>query len=155
MNQITIEELSAYLPFKVPAKLSKKGIFNQDNEYPNTEVYKLGFIESYSIGKNNTFDFGVLKLPNNYSFDFESLDEIVICLRPLSQLTTEIEVNGEKFVPIDRLEELYQQLGYDNYSYYFIMPYPKRLPYEIVQLLLSWHFDIFGLIDRNLAEPIV
>jgi len=151
MNQITIEELSAYLPFKVPAKLSKKGIFNQDNEYPNTEVYKLGFIESYSIGKNNTFDFGVLKLPNNYSFDFESLDEIVICLRPLSQLTTEIEVNGEKFVPMEKLYNLFRQTD----LLYFDKENILNQPYVQIKYLLSLHFDIFGLLDRNLAEPIV
>lgn len=127
MNQITIEELSAYLPYKVKVKhATRKGNVKKITELTLSDAPWL-FRQEY----------------------FKPL------LRPISQLTTEIEVNGEKFVPIERLEELYQQLGYDNYSSYFIMSYTKRLPYEIVQFLLSLHFDIFGLLDRNLAEPIV
>lgn len=132
MNQITIEELSAYLPFKVKVK--------------NTFTGTISTLRGIS-DRNNVMTYGDLCIGN--------FDTIKLLLRPLSQLTTEIEVNDEKFVPIERLEELYQQLGYDNYSFYFIMSYPKRLPYEIVQFLLSLHFDIFGLLNRNLADPIV
>jgi hypothetical protein len=62
-------------------------------------------------------------------------------LRPLSQLN----------LFIDELENIFDTLGYDNYSIEFIAKYPERLPYEIVQWLLSKHFDIYVLIDKKLA----
>jgi hypothetical protein len=35
-----------------------------------------------------------------------------------------------------------------NAEYTFI---PLKWPYDIVQKLISWHFDVFGLIDKGLA----
>lgn len=31
---------------------------------------------------------------------------------------------------------------------------PLNMPYVIVQILLQWHFDVFGLIDKGLAKNI-
>lgn len=28
------------------------------------------------------------------------------------------------------------------------------MPYEYFEMLVKWHFDVFGLIDKGLAEPI-
>jgi hypothetical protein len=72
-------------------------------------------------------------------------------LRPLSDLTKEIEVNREKFVPIEML---------DNYHNFSIIRWndietdPTRYPFTIVQKLIEWHFDIFGLIEAGLAIDI-
>ena len=63
-------------------------------------------------------------------------------LRPLSDLTD------------DQILEL------DNYHNFSIIHYsdiktdPTRYPYTIVQKLLEWHFDVFGLIDAGLAIDI-
>ena len=68
-------------------------------------------------------------------------------LRPLSDLTKEIEVNGEKFVPFERLclmsdySEYMQQIEEDVYE----MNTPVRWPYEIVEKLFEWHFNVFNL----------
>jgi len=68
-------------------------------------------------------------------------------LRPLSDLTKEIEVNGEKFVPKDIIEELHSSecirwiLCNDIYE----------CKYHVIEKLLEWHFDIYGLIENNLA----
>jgi len=32
---------------------------------------------------------------------------------------------------------------------------PLNMPYVIVQILLQWHFDVFGLIDKGLAKNIL
>lgn len=71
-------------------------------------------------------------------------------LRPLSDLTKEIEINGKKFVPIEKL-------GYNH-----IIPprtsmvsdlqkRPKLFPYWLLEQLFEWHFDVFGLIKKGLA----
>lgn len=70
-------------------------------------------------------------------------------LRPLLDLTKEIEVNGEKFVPIERLSDNCQLghklFGLNNYLDLKVADYFK---------LLEWHFDIFGMISEGLAIDI-
>ena len=76
----------------------------------------------------------------NRNIDTFLNDEFKPILRPLSDLTKEIEVNGEKFVPIDRLEDFIDfELGYE------------RVDYWKIQKMFEWHFDVFGLIKKGLA----
>lgn len=124
MNQLTIEELSAYLPYKVKVKL----------DYYNS--YGTHIIGEKPLTLSN------YKIIQGHS---------KLLLRPLSQLTTEIEVNGEKFVPMEKLYNLFRQTD----LLYFDKENILNQPYVQIKYLLSLHFDIFGLIDRNLAEPIV
>lgn len=106
------------------------------------------------------------------------LDQVKIYRRPLSDLTKEIEHNGEKFVPMVELLKLahesyykekigtrYQEIEFEQtpirakacFSFmatkdlelYTLMPW--NFPTWITQKLLSWHFDIHGLIEQNLA----
>ena len=183
MNQITIEELSAYLPYNVQVK----------EEY-------LCVIYNETVIENYTLDI------ENLGFIFGNKNRKLL-LRPLSQLTTEIEVNGEKFVPILELYKLSNEYNYKiDIDYDFVeswgagkilkvyhnkektsytefiyndlkfrkdtrynkgsfcwgidLPHNIVAPneiynqYELFQKLLSWHFDIFGLLDRKLAEII-
>lgn len=64
-------------------------------------------------------------------------------LRPLSDLTKEIEHNGEKFTP-------YYWFGMRGINIESV----KDERWHIVQRLISWHFDIHKLIDANLAIDI-
>jgi len=74
------------------------------------------------------------------------LDKIKPILRPLSDLTKEIEHNGEKFVP----STIFPEHGpYDT-----AFKIQNRLPYSVVAILFEWHFDVFGLIDEGLAIDI-
>jgi len=68
---------------------------------------------------------------NTKELDFfeDELEKIKPILRPLSDLTKEIKYNLE-------LEMI-------NY-----------LPFVIVQELFKWHFDVFNLIDKDLAIDI-
>ena len=79
-------------------------------------------------------------------------------LRPLSDLTKEIDVNGEKFVSADRLGWKLNITPNPNQE--------KGLGYWLcnctyansslidMQLLFEWHFDVFGLIEKGLAIDI-
>lgn len=99
-----------------------------------------------------------------------------IFLRPLSDLTKEIEVNGEKFIPIDKIKaELlgvdWMVFGESEYGWNGFIDKSMRsqinhIPifmgneimgecsYFIYQKLCEWHFDIFGLIDAGLAVDV-
>lgn len=78
-------------------------------------------------------------------------------LRPLSDLTKEIEVNEERFVPIERIiNERDCDAEYD-----FIEALEDDInsmdekilfaPYSVMDKFLEWHFDVFGLIEKGLA----
>lgn len=79
-------------------------------------------------------------------------------LRPLSDLTKEIEHNGENFVPIDEL--LYKmKLEVRGLSKFVILNTIKNEPFIIehwaFEKLVEWHFDVFGLIDEGFALPLI
>lgn len=74
-------------------------------------------------------------------------DRPSLLLRPLSELTEEIEYNGENF----RVQDLS--------IYAFATPKQLTNPkwmiancfYDDLKILFKWHFDVFGLIDAGLA----
>ena len=77
-------------------------------------------------------------------------------LRPLSDLTKEIEHNGEKFVPIVYLcnSELY---GYSDLRYMINsnnFNSIESLSFKSFNKIMEWHFDVFGLIEKGLAIDI-
>lgn len=72
-------------------------------------------------------------------------------LRPLSDLTKEIEHNGERFVFSDRyLSNSKIKMLLDNSLCSFNNPL-NDIDYNSVKLLLEHHFDVFGLIEKGLA----
>jgi hypothetical protein len=81
-------------------------------------------------------------------------------LRPLSDLTKEIEIDGEKIITIEFLENIACDL-LDAASFYPIEN-EYRLSkinwlhesFLIVQKLIEWHFDVFGLIEKGLTIDI-
>lgn len=110
------------------------------------------------------------------------LDQIKVYKRQLSDLTKEIEVNGEKFVPIVELAKLFHTVksavthfsnivnaGFygasvnchienddSRFTYYQLRndEFVLSNTYQEVQKLLEWHFDVFGLIEQGLAIDI-
>lgn len=76
-------------------------------------------------------------------------------LRPLTDLTIEIEVNGEKFVPIDWLEDKYYTLDLHKQCLRLLEEdgenWVNQSDYMLIEYLKEWHFDIFGLITEGLA----
>lgn len=81
-------------------------------------------------------------------------------LRPLSDLTKEIEIDRVKFIPIDfgcngldiDLKNLNIELNRNkSMTKYTII---SRFEYRTIQKLFEWHFDIFNLIENGLAIDI-
>lgn len=70
-------------------------------------------------------------------------EDMKLILHPLSDLTKEIEHNGKKFVPTKALS-IWDLQGIT------VIDIP-HIPVNLYELLLKWHFDVFGLIEQNLA----
>lgn len=132
MDKLTLEHLSPYLPYglRMQTYSSKIGYLSQIS-------YNNGFgVQSYKVDSTN---FQI----NGVSFTAGAKP----ILRPLSDLTKEIEHNGKKFVP-------YLKLGWGNGTQ--VIPTIISGNINVIEhyKLLSWHFDVFGLIDAGLAIDI-
>ena len=84
---------------------------------------------------------------------------VKLILRPLSDLTKEIEFNGKRFIP----DLWFNDTDYTDYFEEDFLrgitrrknPYNiKQCSYQVIQKLIEWHFDIFGLIEEGLAIDI-
>lgn len=85
------------------------------------------------------------------------INKIKPIFRLLSDLTKEIEHNGEKFIPIDKIfighKEEQPMPQFMEYTYKCAkgLVHPVHLQYWITENLFKWHFDVFGLIEAGLA----
>lgn len=140
---ITLKHLSPYLPYG----LKVLNTYNQTLEVCGINMYS-NFIQ------------------NVMGEETEHISNIRPLLRNLSDLTKEIEVNGERFVPIE-----YFEIGDDSDSYNIEFDHGniklintlksisennnyhdvQYLPHAVVQKLYEWHFDVENLIGRGLA----
>lgn len=153
MDKITLKHISAYLPYEV------KFISEMDkpyDEYGAQPIWTLNGINEM---------FSEYCLITKESIDAYPISKCKIRLRPLSDLTKEIEHNGEKFVPIDyingefRLEipnKIELQNWVKNKSIHFVLAEWVDIKdlYKLFKLLFQWHFDLHGLIDKGLAVDI-
>ena len=78
------------------------------------------------------------------------VDNIIPFLRPLSDLIKEIEHNGERFSPEYTIWKLSQDKQF-IIEISQITGLSIETPYWAIQMLISWHFDVFGLIEKGLA----
>lgn len=90
------------------------------------------------------------KLSDNEHLSYENFikeEGHRLILRPLSDLTTEIEHKGERFVPINRIKE-------SQYHLFFrgdITSPLEGLQFSEIRKLIEWHFDLFGGIENKEA----
>jgi len=88
-NKLTLEHLAPYLPYGLEG-FSSNGMSTTIDEL-------IGIYSDFSltlktyVNNHNSVDYGC------------GIDEFKPILRPLSDLTKEIEVDGEKFVPLEQL----------------------------------------------------
>ena len=140
MEKLELKHLAPYLPYQLEC-------------YGASEIWHLEGLSHRKIWIKNSRGFQTM----DYG-DFEA--DYSILLHPLSDLTKQIdcpEVMGEKFVPAERLFELYGG-GYESYKAFnnsFILNLfingIKGLSYEIGELFISWRFDVFDLHSKNLC----
>jgi hypothetical protein len=132
--ELELKHLAPYLPYGL----------KMINTKPGRQAYNI--ITKTTLKKIEIMDF-----ENCYFLWFLNRKPI---LRPLSDLTKEIEINGEKFVPINQFyrEErnlLEKELSVTNGNLIC-----EFLSYKIMIKLFEWHFDVFGLIPTGLAIDI-
>jgi hypothetical protein len=158
--ELEIKHLAGYLPYVVKM-YGENGIttlcaISNQRGFQIKALDRFGRVEHVSLFKNK------------------------IILHPLSDLINEIEINGEKFVPIIELAKLFfkniaeykvthfekprYNHGYvvnccflnnsNRYAYFSVKKDIPKNPFEVVQKLIKWHFDIYGLIDAGLAVDI-
>lgn len=131
--KIELKHLVAYLPYGLRAEILEYESDYVGNQYDDI----IGLVE---WSKNK--DWCCLTAGGSKP----SFDRIKPILRPLSDLTNEIEVNGERFVPIERLE---------MYGFYDKQCLHKNqvqsISFIMMQYLFEWHFDVFSLIPDGLA----
>jgi hypothetical protein len=143
MKTLTIEHLSAYLPYGVNVMYES---FNGD-----VATACLNGVEKYGNTYDDEWDVYLGdKNVNSGRRDKRHDVKIKPLLRPLSQLTETIEHNGERLVPSLRIDDMgcrVHSLTYDGIGVF-------ALPYWVVCELHHFHFDTFGLIESGLAEPI-
>ncbi len=138
MRELTLKELAAYLPYDIKVK-------KQDGHIQS--VYAASFRGVYFIDDMLNCRHG--------------LSEIKPILRPITEVEDDIIHNGETVNVLDIMNGFWglEWLGATEkfelhvYGRNIILS-ADELPYDLVQVLLEHHFDIFGLIEDNLAIPV-
>jgi hypothetical protein len=151
-NKLELKHLSAYLAYGLKFQSSMDKPFEEYGRQPTW-----------------TFD-GITKLFGDYCLNtLENSDAYPIqlvkpILRPLSDLAKEIEVNGERFYPLEKLTKIFggRPISFDGNCFYtkiqksVVREKEDLVPLHFSQLdafnkLFEWHFDVFGLIEKGLA----
>lgn len=157
--KIELKHLIGYLPYRLPIKIKKEQQISRD-EWEEIE-YDV-FLDGICLSGN--------------------LKKIKPILRPLSDLAKEIEINGEKFVPIleiynilykpsksekSKLKSVSSKDLDGKQSSKAILDFKgkyhsinlkhcdiKKCSYDVIEKLYEWHFDIHGIIEKGLAISI-
>lgn len=163
MEKLELKHLAPYLPYGLNGVLTEDktdDFYNQDwfgdkSKFERGSIWKLcGYAdEDLMIPMGEGYFEGFLWRNGNTYVNFHRGVQPI--LRPLSDLTKEIEHNGEKFVPIRKLLEA-NSFNLEKMETEYINSFAKsmveiQMAYDDAQLLLRWHFDIFGLIEKGLA----
>lgn len=142
MKQLTFEKFFPFLPYELKIQWvdSKDvwGISFGETDYTNN-LYSL---ETLVFTINEGKDLGWKPI-----------------LRPLPDLTKPITHKGETFVPLQWLSVRYNMDFVDRYKKHWheglaVASDLSDVYWSVVQLLISWHFDVFGLIPEGLAIDI-
>ncbi|MBP9793323.1 MAG: hypothetical protein KBC56_04925 [Flavobacterium sp.] len=151
MEKLKISEVAPYLPYGLKLNIICKPAFKNRDNIVTVETWNISDVQQ----------------PFQKRYSVLSVKPI---LRPLSDLIKEIEVDGEKFVPIEKLFELNHPTHKAKEYYYTVVPNWVECShvstaiqfrfylndyfgnnYTTVSQLIKWHFDVFGLIEKGLA----
>jgi hypothetical protein len=130
--KLEIKHLAGYLPY---------GLKYQSEHIEGSRQYNM-------LGINCKYN----RIDSDNDYGWIYIKGIKPILRPLSDLTKEIEVNGEKFVPIEELDYKPTLRHVSNYPSDFL--HLQYIPHHSVEKLYEWNFDIYGLIELGLAIDI-
>jgi len=138
--KLTLRELAPYLPYQLKVKITENFI----SPYNMNPIQKEGNVIKFDC-------YIILLMSSGLKF----------ILRPLSDLVKEIEVDGEKFVPIEEIKRKYTEYYFATNNESMLSIKGKNEMYvfsnhfiSIQNKLFEWHFDVFGLIEQGLAIDI-
>lgn len=162
MKKLKLEHLAPYLPYNIECILSEKGIFNLDSEfgvpYQATKPMKI-----INILLGSKIEIEIHSEKTNWGVGFVELDEIKPILRPLSDLKIFHELEFKKYNEGKKYDKDYiEWFSYEQFQTMFCVEdiddflslLPQYMLYGQIEWLLKNHFDIFGLIENNLAIDI-
>lgn len=142
MEKLTLKELAPYLPYRLKWHLL--------SAYPGANP--LATIEEMTlVGVDSCISF---EKASEIYLDSDENDVIgKPILRPLSDLTKEIEIKGKKFIPHQELISIAcgMIVGISSLEEYKDI---REVLYWEYEQLIEWHFDVFGLIEKGLAIDI-
>lgn len=122
-ERLTLKQLSVYTPYELLIKV-RQDIQTGRDRWETIE--KEHVLSGYFLTWN--------------------LKSITPVLRPLSDLNKEIEVNGKKFIPFIKIGI------YLDIEYLIEEIKTGMVPVIVFDMLLKWHFDVYDLIEKGLAE---
>lgn len=155
--KLELKYLATYLPYGLK-------VYHEDHIAIITEFY-------LPAGNHNP-DLWVVSMKDSSNNELScsvNFKEVKPILRPLSELTKEIEHNEEKFSPLLKMaNKLYDK---EPESFDSLASCIKWVDFMIIQVirnkkgydniphwafndLIKWHFDVFKLIDQDLAIDI-
>jgi len=132
--KLELHHSSPYLPYKLKIFVESDGFLQND------ETFEVNAITQ------NGVNVSVKRFPFNTDYSF---DEFKIILRPLSDLTERIDKDED----VTFLDWIISEYEIDVIAFIEVNSI-ERLPYEIMEYLFEWHFDIYNLIENNLAIDI-
>lgn len=141
-EELKLEHLAPYLPYRLQCHLMGEMI-NDDADPTIPRIF-------YIIGA----DTSRVKISKGLLIDAWIYEEVFPILRPLSDIIEYTEHFNLHFRPIDEL--MNHPLCNDNESELasLVMNSVNECPYWMIEKLLYWNFDIFGLIEKGLAIDI-
>lgn len=136
MEKLTIKELAPYLPYGLKGRVDKETYLQEENE-------RIGELKTIDLADHN-YELAVYGELGYFLCDISDFKPLI---RPLSSLTEEMMARLSKEFDMPMIEHCLIEQN-------FTPEYIKTFRFEVVQKLIEWHFDVFGLIDRGLALPI-
>jgi hypothetical protein len=150
MREIRLKELAAYLPYGLKAE-----ILDYKKDYVGKQF-------DFIVGLHQWSRCGKLWSVQTEGGAKPDIKEIKPILRPITEVENDIILNnGETVNVLDIMNRFWEvewlgaaEIFQLHEGHINIILSPEELPYDLVQVLLSYHFDVFGLISDNLAIPV-
>lgn len=125
--------------------------------------FKYGKQEILTVRGINEEDEGQLNIEFLHNEDLifsNHLNPLKPILFPISSLTKEIEVHGEKFIILDKMAEILHNHDDCNCEIEWCKEWIEcthntDLPYFLIKILFENYFDVFGLIDKGEAISVL
>jgi hypothetical protein len=140
--KLELKRLAGYLPYGLKAEIEHNDI---------RTIEEITGIDFRCAFPNNYFIFGNIEGWSRIGDKKVLLSSSKPILRPLSDLAKEIE-DGLTYYDVLRID--FDKNGVNGFDFYYLQETPLEYPFYIVQKLIEWHFDVFGLIDKGLAIDI-